>query len=203
MALSTLQIEALVKCKIILMRFLATSESDVQNSAKYDIACEGKTNAQKKALRYIFALDNAGYLSSAEVDTLVENSLSVCGVNSYVSPSEYYNYLNSTAGQEFVVDGDGNGIPDIGEGGGVIIVDPGTGETGGTGGTEVIDTDGDSIPDPIEGVGDADGDGMPNYMDLDSDNDGIPDQVEVGPDPNNPIDTDHDGIPDFLDASGT
>ncbi|MEA1786792.1 gliding motility-associated C-terminal domain-containing protein [Arenibacter sp. GZD96] len=52
---------------------------------------------------------------------------------------------------------------------------------------------------------DTDGDGVPNYLDLDSDNDGILDSVEDANldgdnDPStNPTDTDADGIPDYLD----
>jgi gliding motility-associated-like protein/uncharacterized repeat protein (TIGR01451 family) len=46
---------------------------------------------------------------------------------------------------------------------------------------------------------DTDGDGIPDYLDLDSDNDGIPDSVEKGADGANPVDTDGDGIPDYLD----
>ena len=41
--------------------------------------------------------------------------------------------------------------------------------------------------------GDADADGIPDYLDTDSDNDGIPDAAEGR------IDTDKDGIPNFLD----
>lgn len=61
------------------------------------------------------------------------------------------------------------------------------------------DQDGDTIPDNVEGSGDADGDGIPNYLDEDSDGDGIPDKDEVGMDPLNPQDSDGDGIPDYLD----
>jgi len=55
------------------------------------------------------------------------------------------------------------------------------------------DTDGDGIPDIIEGIEDIDGDGIPNLVDLDSDNDGIPDNVEGTEDKNN------NGIPDYID----
>ena len=63
---------------------------------------------------------------------------------------------------------------------------------------EILDSDGDGIPDHIELGGqpggiDTDGDGTPDYLDLDSDGDGIPDSVEGN------IDTDGDGIPDYLD----
>ena len=54
------------------------------------------------------------------------------------------------------------------------------------------DTDGDGISDNVDasnaGLGkpDFDGDGVPNYLDLDADNDGIPDIIEAfGTDANN------------------
>jgi len=50
---------------------------------------------------------------------------------------------------------------------------------------------------------DTDGDGIPNYLDMDGDNDGIPNSVESGVAANpfaKPVDTDSDGIPDFLDS---
>jgi CSLREA domain-containing protein len=56
-----------------------------------------------------------------------------------------------------------------------------------------LDSDGDGIPDSVEGADDADGDGTPNFLDDDSDGDGIPDSEE-GAD-----DTDGDGTPNFLD----
>ncbi len=55
------------------------------------------------------------------------------------------------------------------------------------------DSDGDGIIDGVEGLGDVDGDGIPNVFDLDSDGDGIPDEVE------GVVDVDGDGIPNFLD----
>ena len=65
------------------------------------------------------------------------------------------------------------------------------------------DSDGDGIPDGVEapnGAGiDTDGDGTPDILDVDADGDGIPDADEIGADPLNPLDTDSDGIPDYLD----
>jgi hypothetical protein len=55
------------------------------------------------------------------------------------------------------------------------------------------DSDGDGIPDEVEGSGDADGDGIPDALDADSDDDGIPDIVEGDGD------EDEDGIPNYLD----
>jgi hypothetical protein len=44
------------------------------------------------------------------------------------------------------------------------------------------DSDGDSIPDSVEGTADPDGDGIPNYEDGDSDGDNVPDRIEGDPD---------------------
>jgi hypothetical protein len=56
------------------------------------------------------------------------------------------------------------------------------------------DSDGDGIPDVVEGDGDPDGDGTPNDHDTDSDNDGIPDSVE------GTADSDGDGFPDRIET---
>ena len=55
------------------------------------------------------------------------------------------------------------------------------------------DHDGDGLSDSVEGDGDPDGDGVPNYLDSDSDGDGISDAAEGTTDP------DGDEIPSFLD----
>ena len=60
------------------------------------------------------------------------------------------------------------------------------------------DSDGDGIPDSVEGDGDTDGDGTPDYLDTDSDGDTISDETET---PNKVIvDTDGDGTPDYKDT---
>ena len=60
---------------------------------------------------------------------------------------------------------------------------------------DLHDSDGDGIPDYVEGVKDTDGDGRPDIFDLDSDNDGILDSVEAGASPTTPIDSDSDLVP--------
>jgi hypothetical protein len=56
------------------------------------------------------------------------------------------------------------------------------------------DSDGDGIPNAVEGCADPDNDGIPAYLDLDSDNDGVPDSSELA------FDSDGDGLMDFLDT---
>jgi outer membrane protein OmpA-like peptidoglycan-associated protein len=71
-----------------------------------------------------------------------------------------------------------------------------------------VDSDGDTIPDPVE-VGedtanplDTDGDGTIDALDTDSDDDTIPDAVEAGDDDleTDPVDSDGDGLPDYRDT---
>jgi hypothetical protein len=75
---------------------------------------------------------------------------------------------------------------------------------GGCGTPDKTDDDGDTISNFHEGKGDAvdtDGDGTPDYKDLDSDNDGYTDAEEAGDTSvvTPPIDSDGDGIPNFRD----
>ena len=63
----------------------------------------------------------------------------------------------------------------------------------------VVDSDGDGIPDSVEGTADPDGDLTPNYLDDDSDGDGIDDSVEAGSNPAQPRNTDGTDEPDYLD----
>ncbi len=101
-------------------------------------------------------------------------------------------------------DSDGDGIADVDECPGVIppSVD------------ECPDSDGDGQPDYLDvdddndgiltaeefAAPDGDGDGVPNHLDLDSDNDGIPDLWEND---GAELDADGDGVPDDLtDADG-
>ncbi|MEM9067310.1 MAG: hypothetical protein AAGE52_02350 [Myxococcota bacterium] len=62
------------------------------------------------------------------------------------------------------------------------------------------DADGDGIADDLEGTGDLDGDGTPNFQDDDSDGDGILDRDEASDRPCRIRDTDGDGTPDWWDG---
>ena len=117
------------------------------------------------------------------------------------------------------LDSDNDGIPDVDEGGNGALDTDGDGRVDGPYDTNGVTTDPAHDPVPT----DTDGDGTPDYQDLDSDNDGIPDVVEAGagpadadgdgridgpvngdgltaagPDPTE-VDTDGDGIPDYQD----
>lgn len=98
---------------------------------------------------------------------------------------------------ELDLDSDNDGVTDVVESYGV--------DTNGDGIIDnYTDGNGDGLSDnaantnAVNGLGgaDADGDGIPNYLDLDSDNDGIPDVIEVGA-----LDNDHNGKADsFTDT---
>ncbi|MBX2931312.1 MAG: T9SS type A sorting domain-containing protein [Chitinophagaceae bacterium] len=93
---------------------------------------------------------------------------------------------------ELDLDSDNDGITDVVESYGVD--ENGDGKI-----DNFVDANGDGLSDnaantsSVNGLGapDFDGDGIPNYLDLDSDNDGIPDIVEVGG-----ADTNNDGMVD-------
>ncbi len=64
------------------------------------------------------------------------------------------------------------------------------------------DSDDDTILDVDEGQGDFDGDGTPNYLDLDSDEDLVPDRDEAGDArlDTPPVSSNGAGMPDFLNV---
>lgn len=106
-------------------------------------------------------------------------------------------------------DAAGRDAGEAGEDGGEELVDSGglTLEDGGS--ATAPDEDGDSLSDAQEGRSvstDSDGDGVPDYRDLDSDGDGIFDAAEAGDasPATLPLDSDGDGIADFrdLDSDG-
>jgi large repetitive protein len=97
------------------------------------------------------------------------------------------------------IDSDGDGLYDIIEGNGVDTDNDGRVDT-------LLDADVDGMADSVDGsisgsvslsVVDTDGDGQPNYVDVDSDNDGLIDGREGS------SDSDRDGTPDYLDQPGT
>ncbi len=110
---------------------------------------------------------------------------------------------------ELDLDSDNDGIPDVIESYGV--------DTDGSGRIDnFTDANGDGLSDnaavtnAVDGIGapDFDGDGVPNYLDLDSDNDGLPDILEAqGTDSNNDgqadsfADADFDGFNDNVEGS--
>lgn len=94
---------------------------------------------------------------------------------------------------------DGSGSPSDGgtdSGGGLSPCDPRSCDEATAAGDALADTDGDRIPDCLEGTGDADEDGRDDCDDTDADGDGLPDNEEGS------VDTDGDTIPDFRDPDG-
>ena len=111
-------------------------------------------------------------------------------------------------------DSDNDGVPDLVELGGVDLskdgdldgvpdyLDPDV--------VTCVDGDGDGACDSVPATLDADGDGIANFLDLDSDNDGIPDLVENGGAAfdldrdgvvDDPLDRDRDGLAAAFDAA--
>ncbi|MBB3842248.1 hypothetical protein FHS57_006279 [Runella defluvii] len=125
---------------------------------------------------------------------------------------------DGTGGANYIdTDSDGDGLTDLAESG---IANPATLDANGDGKIDdATDTDGDGIPQGVDGAptafgdanspalpdtdgdskpdyidaADTDGDGVPDATDLDDDNDGIPDSTE------GTADTDGDGVKDALD----
>jgi len=110
---------------------------------------------------------------------------------------------------QYDLDSDNDGIPDVVESYGVDtngdgIIDNYT-DTDADGLSQNVDGNNTGVQGSGNGLGaqDLDGDGIPNYLDLDSDNDGIPDVIEaLGTDVNNDgkldafTDANSDGIAD-------
>ncbi|MDQ3108687.1 MAG: gliding motility-associated C-terminal domain-containing protein [Bacteroidota bacterium] len=162
-------------------------------------------------------VDNDGF------DDTVENGTGIAG-------PPVPDYDNDGIPDYHDLDSDNDGIPDVVEGGSPDVDGDGIVDN-------FTDNDGDGWDDNVENgngnagppFADTDGDGIPDYHDLDSDNDGIPDVVEGGsPDTNGDgtidnftdsdgngwddnvdngngnagpdvPDTDNDGVPDYLD----
>jgi len=105
---------------------------------------------------------------------------------------------------QYDIDSDNDGIPDVVESYGVDTNGDGRidnfSDTDFDGFSQNVDANNSGVNNSGLGLGaqDFDGDGIPNYLDLDSDNDGIPDIIEAGgPDTNN------NGKPEgFVDNNG-
>lgn len=84
---------------------------------------------------------------------------------------------------------------------GILSGEEGIGDWDGDGIPNYLDADDDNdgIPTLLEGKGDVDGGGVPNFLDLDSNGNNVPDTIEAGDDPLHPVDRDGNGIYDFLD----
>ncbi len=93
-------------------------------------------------------------------------------------------------------DSDGDGIDDGVETDGGQAVD-----TDGDGTIDALDedSDGDTLPDALEGLQDSDNDGTPDYRDADDDNDGIATLKEVQDGDRFGDDPDVDSVPNWLD----
>ncbi|WP_435264335.1 tandem-95 repeat protein [Tenacibaculum sp. nBUS_03] len=96
------------------------------------------------------------------------------------------------------LDSDNDGILDVDEGGNGALDTNGDGVID-SNDTGYSDANGDGQDDDSENITepDTDGDGVPDYLDLDSDNDGINDVIEDGN-----VDVDNDGIADGADVDG-
>lgn len=102
-------------------------------------------------------------------------------------------------------DSDNDGIPDLLEAGGIDTNQDGrvdtTTDSDGDGWADVFDSDHGGTPLSIP---DLDGDGKPNYKDIDADGDGIVDIIEAQSSTSSPavptgVDTDRDGIDDAFE----
>ncbi len=97
------------------------------------------------------------------------------------------------------LDNDNDGIPNIIEA--AMITNPDPDQDSTTAGASWVDTNSNGMHDTFEGLvaNDFDGDGVPNYLDLDSDNDTVFDVLEF--DGQGDLDISGDGIGDGSDVS--
>ena len=111
------------------------------------------------------------------------------------------------------VDADGDGLNDVVDGDPTNALAVGDDSAGANTADALVltgaDANGDGAPDTYT-TGDADADGLLNFLDLDADNDGIPDVVEAGGTDENGdgraddfVDADNDGFNDVVDGDPT
>ena len=167
----------------------STSEPDDvkndNNSTKSDDEAESLPDGESED---VISLPDNGEEPDEEI--IYEDGYCDCFGTKYKIPEKYKGVEGWCKADE-----DGDTIPNCIEVPTGVFVDT---DEDGTPDYKDLDSDGDGIPDSVEGYEDADGDGTPNYRDLDSDGDNIPDSVEC---PEQPcVDTDEDGIPNYLDT---
>jgi len=150
--------------------------------------------------------DGDGIDDALDVDITLGADVDGNGIDDAMEPTD----TDGDGVADFLdVDSDKDGIPDILED---VDTPPLSGvDTDGDGiddaidvnATGGVDVDGDGIDDAFAPT-DTDGDGTPDFLDIDSDNDGIPDNSE---DTSLPaltgVDTDGDGIDDAIDVDAT
>ncbi len=107
---------------------------------------------------------NTGYVLSADPFTNTPNTTGICDTDSDGIPDS------------LDLDSDNDGIPDVIESGGTDADRDGQadGAVGTSGNTEGVPSSAGTGNTPTS----TDGDGIPDYLDLDADNDGIPDNIE-------------------------
>lgn len=137
-------------------------------------------------------------LANAEGTLVMPTDTDMDGIGDWREIDSDGDGINDIAGGPFAdLDTNGDGIADNpADADGDGIAD-GRDQRDGFG--SAADADRDGILDSIEGTGDSDGDGVPDFQDTDSDNDGIDDAIEAG-DFANPVDTDGDGMPNYVDT---
>lgn len=166
---------------------------------------------------------NGTALVKTTADIGMDGQVSVSGENMTPGGTNNVNMDGDTAPNHLDLDADNDGIVDLVEIGGTdsnndgMVDDLSTNDTDNNGWLDAMNgtittaadgADNNPYPDYTTGVGnpDFDGDGQPNYLDIDSDNDGIVDNTEgqstsgyTAP----TTDSDGDGINDAYEAGGT
>jgi predicted outer membrane repeat protein len=189
---------------------------------------------------YLDCLDTDGGTGDTDNDGLTNNEERDLGISGYDPDIDNDGILDGVeVGSDHAnpQDTDNDGVWDVldtdDDDDGVLTIDenyPQDTDQDGTEDAYDTDDDGDGVDTLVEGTGDYDGDGIPNYLDpndgdgplgdpdgdgvsggdelaagsdpelADSDGDGIPDGTEFGDDHAHPRDTDLDGTPDVLDT---
>ncbi|SHN06002.1 Por secretion system C-terminal sorting domain-containing protein [Polaribacter sp. KT 15] len=152
-----------------------------------------------------------------QATTPSNGSLGAGAALDFVSISSCIDSDNDGIPNSLDLDSDNDGIPDLVEAGGEDVDGNGTIDDVNSNGTLVNDLDNDGLDDRYDSDSgannvtisnpDTDGDGIKDYIDLDSDNDGIADIIEAGGTDTNSdgkaddfVDSDNDGFNDLVDG---